>query len=223
MISFVSSLIVAAVAAAGLAGVSPELETRIAESIAEDWKVDAAALRLEWGEVPGHVRADKDVPFRIVGQGSDGRFVVVLEPSPEKTAAVRVRAGVMDTVLVAGRSLPAGSVLAAGDLKRDVRLSWGPPGPPRDRPVEGWEVRRPIAAGDEIRWPSVAPAAVIAPGDPVELLWTRGGVRVLLDGVSLGSARQGETLRVRVQGRKQPLTAVAVSPGRAILQSGKAR
>jgi flagella basal body P-ring formation protein FlgA len=55
----------------------------------------------------------------------------------------------------------------------------------------------------------------------VEIAWSRGSVRIALSGLALNSAREGESVRVRVAGRPDPLHGIAVSEGRVVLGPGR--
>jgi flagella basal body P-ring formation protein FlgA len=214
-------LLAGAVPAADTAPVPPAAAARVAAGIAADWRVPVESLHLAWGRLDDGASVAQDAPFRLVGRGADGWRVVVFEPESAGAVAVRVRAAVHETGTVAARPVPAGMRLAAEDLGVDVRLHWGPaaaaPGP---RPEPGWEARRPLATGDVLAWPAVVAPPLIASGGTVRLIWSRGEVSVSLVGVALNSARRGETVRARVDGRTVRLAATAVEPGTAVLQSG---
>jgi flagella basal body P-ring formation protein FlgA len=225
MTSFASTcavlLAVFLAAAAADEGTASGLTGDVAERIAETWGVPASSVALQWGHVPDGLPVTDEVPFRLVGRGKGGWFAVVLEPPREDPVALRVRAGVRDTVWVATRPMSVGSRLQPSDLRADVRLTWGPPRGPAEPPAAGWEVRRPLAKGDEVSWPSVVPPSVVAAGEEIQLEWSRGDVRVIVTGVALNSATQGGVVRVRVPGRSQPLRGVVVAPGSAVLGEGR--
>ncbi|MDP1028196.1 flagella basal body P-ring formation protein FlgA [Sphingomonas sp. KR1UV-12] len=80
--------------------------------------------------------------------------------------------------------------------------------------------------------PAGAPAAVAAPvralpvakaepvirrGDPVTIEAASGGFAITREGVAAGDAAPGARFAVRVDGAAQPVQAVAVSSGRAVL------
>lgn len=197
-------------------GVPAVLSARVADAIAERWKANASDLRLEWSAVPEE-DLEATAPFRLGGSGADGRFVVVLATEGGRPCAIRVRAAAPDTVTIATRAIASGTRLGADDVAIEVRTAWGPPRVGLGRPGVGWEARRALAAGEPLRSPSVAPMPVIASGDPVRLVWNRGGVTVSLAGTALQSAGTGEKLRARVEGRSVRLVAVATGPGTATL------
>jgi flagella basal body P-ring formation protein FlgA len=160
------------------------------------------------------------VPLRIIGRGTDGWFAVVFEPAGQ-SIAVRVRAGVEDTVVVAARPLAAGTYLAAGDLEREVRMRWGPPRfGAGGLPDVGWEVRRAIAAGTAVAAPAVSQPYVVAAGEPVRFVWQRGAVTISVGGVAMNAARVGDQVRARAQGRSGRINGIVTAPGVARLTRG---
>jgi flagella basal body P-ring formation protein FlgA len=190
----------------------------VAASIAQLWNAPEDAVRLEWGRWPAGPAPLDDAPYKIVGSGRDGWFAVVFRPGEPEGATVRVRAGTLDTAWVASAPLPAGHVLAGGDVHAEPVVRWGPPDPARHAaPPAGWQVRRPLAKGEPISAPAIVPPTVVAAGDPIQVSWDRGAVRLRLDGVALHAARIGDPLRVRVEGRPRPLNAVVIAAGRASL------
>lgn len=220
MTSSVSALLIAALAAPMAVGspAPPGLCDRVAGEIAARWQVPAERIVLEWGRLPAGPLEVGPTP-RLSGRGVDGWFVVQLGQG-EATSAVRVRAGVRDTAVVAARALASGERLVLADVRCELRPRWGPPAASTSpRPGPGWEVRRPLAAGEEITWPSAVAPPVIAAGAPVEMVWTRGSVRVSVTGIALHAARLGETVRVRLEGQQRVGT--AVGPGLASLTRGE--
>ncbi len=222
MFAGLSSLLLSA--RSGDAPVSRALAARVASRLAESWRVPVEEVRLAWGRATEIASMPDDVPFRILGRGEDGWFVVVFDPAETGAAAVRVRAGVERTVMVATRSLPAGSRLADGDLREEVRVRWGVPGPDTTaRPGTGWDVRRLLRAGEVVLPPAVTAPPIVLAGQPVKLQWESGGVRVSVVGIALNSARAGEMVRARLEERPARLTATATAPGVAVLAAGGAR
>jgi flagella basal body P-ring formation protein FlgA len=200
------------------------LVARVAGRIAESWKVPVDQLRLAWGRPSGVPQLADDVPFRILGRGEDGWFVVVFDPAETGATAVRVRAGVERIVMVATRSMPAGSTLIEGDLNEETRVHWGVPAPDSALvPAIGWEIRRAITAGEVVAPPAVAAPPLVLAGHPVKLEWERGGVQVSVVGIALNNARRGETVRARLEERPARLTGTVTAPGTATLANGEVR
>jgi flagella basal body P-ring formation protein FlgA len=202
------------------------LERRVAERFAEAWNVPPAAVRLAWGRSTAASRLDPTAPFRVLGRGAGGWYAVVFHPAERQALAVQVRAGLVETTCVAARPLARGARLAAADLREEPHVRWGPPGARStalgtERPGEGWEVRRPIATGDRLAWPAVAPPPMVVAGQPVRLEWEREGVRVAFVGVALNDARCGETVLARVPERPARLLATVTAPGVAQLPAAR--
>jgi len=211
--------------AAAPAAVVPEpVAARVVAQLASQWGVPEADLHLVWGRLQGALPATAELPFRVAGRGADGWLVVVFDPASRTPGAVRVRAGVDDTVLVAARPLAAGTRLGPGDTRREPRLRWGPPatrsGP---EPETGWEVRRAVAAGEVLSRPAVVPPALVAAGAPVRFVWAGGPVQVSVTGIALNTARQGEIVRARVEGRPDRLVGTVIAAGMAELSTGGIR
>jgi flagella basal body P-ring formation protein FlgA len=186
---------------AARASVPAPLAAAVGGAIAGRWAVDSMRVRLEWGSVPGAAVLSAATPFHLVGKGDDGWFVALFGPAAGSPVAIRVHAGVLDSVSVAARALGTGVELVATDLRRDARVRWGVPAAAALAPAEGRVTRRPLAEGDAISDANATPPQVVRSGDAVRLEWRRGGVIVALDGVALGSAAMGQTVRVRIAER----------------------
>ena len=196
---------------------------RVATEIAARWNVPVPALRLAWGRLPAGGLPAEVARFRLLG-GVDGWFVLSAEAGAGELAVTRVRAGIDDTVCVAMRELARGQRLTAEDLRLEPRVRWGAPraNTTAARPAAGWELRRAVAAGTVIEAPTALPPAMVNAGDRIELGWTRGDVVLRLSGVALHGARMGEPVRVKVDGRPRPLTAIVDAPGHARLGAREA-
>jgi flagella basal body P-ring formation protein FlgA len=208
-------------ARAGDAPVSRGLAARVAARIADAWRVPVEQVRLSWGRSSGIASPTDETTFRVLGRGEDGWFVVVFDPAASAAMAVRVRAGIERPVMVASRSLPAGSRIGDGDLREEMRVRWGVPSTDSlAAPAPGWEVRRPLNAGEVVAAPAVAAPPLVFAGQPVRMEWQRGGVEVSVMGIALNNARRGETVRARLEERPARLTGTVVAPGTAVLAAG---
>ena len=222
MTSFASLILIASLVSSDPALQPGGFESRVAAEIARSWGVEAAGLHLHWGPAPPGPEPAADAPFRLVGRGSDGTFVVLLDPGTSDPRARSVRASRLETVWVAARPLPAGAHLETPDLRSELRERFGPPMSSRhSAPGPGWELRRPLAAGEPIAWPAAAPPPLVQGGEPVRLVWSRGGVRISVMGRAINSAGAGETVRARVDGTGGRVTATAIEPGVAALAGGE--
>lgn len=211
-------------AAPAFAGDAPRLETRTRARIAEMWGVDPAAIRIEWSDAtdPGALPGD-GIP-RIVGAGRNGWFALVVDSDSGGHRALRIRAGVLDTIHVASVPLAIGDRLGPTDTRLETQVRWG--GPDRrslSRAEPGWRVRRPIAAGEAICWPAVAPPPLVEAGESIALEWTKGAVRISAEGTAIHAAGLGDRIQVRLNGRRGLLEATVTAPGIARLRTGGER
>lgn len=205
-----------------VAPVTRELQARVGERIADAWKIPVDALRLQWGRSSSATSPHSDAPFKVMGRGEGGWFVVVFDPADSNAAAIRVRAGVEQPVMVATRPLRSGQRLQPGDLREEIRVHWGAPSLDSAlTPMPGWDVRRPIAAGEVVMAPAVVAPPLVMAGQPVQLEWQSGGVLVSVTGIALNSASRGELVRARLEERPARLTGTVTAAGRAMLAGGK--
>ena len=100
---------------------------------------------------------------------------------------------------VAARTMPRGTVLRAADVAGDASG------------VLGLETQRVVTAGEALRAPAIAPAAVVHSGDSVTVRVEHDGIVVSRLGVALGTARSGQPVRVRLG--QHSLSGVAAAPG----------
>lgn len=202
--------------------VNRALEARVGERIADAWKVPVEALRMQWGRSSSGTSPGDDAPFKVMGRGEGGWFVVVFDPADSNATAIRVRAGVEQPVMVAARPLRSATRLASGDMREEVRVHWGAPSPERAlTPMPGWEIRREISTGEVVTVPAVVAPPLVVAGEPVQLEWQSGGVHVSVTGIALNSASRGEMVRARLEERPARLTGTVTAPGRAMLAGGK--
>jgi flagella basal body P-ring formation protein FlgA len=191
----------------------------VAGRVAAAWKVAPEAVRVEWSDAE-ESRGESLSVARLLGRGRDGWFAVVLRDAGGRSSCRRIRAGVEARVMVAARDLPGGTRLFPQDLRAEQRVFWGAPtvGASAALPGAGWEVRRPIAAGEVVGSPAARPPLAIEAGQMIDVEWRNDAVRVTARGVALNSARTGESVRVRVAGREQPLFGRVTGHGSALLE-----
>jgi flagella basal body P-ring formation protein FlgA len=191
----------------------PQVEERVAAAIAARWGVPAERVRLAWGLGAERLAAVADAPLALAGDGGGGWLTARFGRGADAIAA-SVRASVERPVAVAARPLAAGRRLDAGDVRITPERVWGPPEPtPAAAPGPGWTTRRPVAEGERLVPPAVAPPWVVAAGRPVRVVWAQGSVRVSCDGVALNDAAAGGRVRVRTAPGAAPLDAIARAPG----------
>lgn len=195
-------------------------DRRVAEVVAARWRVDPALVQLDWSAWDSTTRLAADASFQLQGQGFGGWFSVTIRRAAAPTMALRIRAGMEAVVPVAVRPLPAGTMLQLPDIAHEKRVRWGPPELEEAASMIGWEVRRPVREGGLLARPGVVPPRVINAGEPITLIWERSGVAISVIGTALNSARTGDEVRVRIDGRRDRVTGIATSAGTATLTHG---
>lgn len=100
---------------------------------------------------------------------------------------------------VAATPLPAGATVSAADLREaEVELTRERNGLPKGpEPLLGKVLVRPMAVGQAVSLDAVRATAVVNAGDVVKLRVLGGGFAVTAAGQSLGSAAEGQPVRVR--------------------------
>lgn len=205
--------------------VIPEgLESRVISAVAAMWSVSEEQLEVEWGTIVGEDAAlSTDAEFRLL-PGTRGAFVVEFRKADGSPLAVRLRAGVLDTVVVAARPLAVGATLQEQDLSFAQRSRWGPPGESSAPvPEAGWVVRRAVASGDILEEPTVQRPLLVRPGSRVTLVWQRNSVRVSVVGSAINGGALGDEVRVRLDDRHGRVRGVVTGEGVARLTSGGKR
>jgi flagella basal body P-ring formation protein FlgA len=192
--------------------VPPALAAEVTAQVAARWGVAPERVALDWGAVPADLDFAPGTPVRLTGHPLNGWFAVVLRPTDPDAKALRVRAGVIDSMPVAAHALAPGTTLAPADLRIESRIHWGAPGPETGRAGPGWEVRRALTGGEILTAPQVMPPTLIAAGQPITLRWRRGQVEVRVSGTALHAARAGQTARVTLVGRRGRITGRVVGP-----------
>lgn len=131
------------------------------------------------------------------------------------SAQVQVRrAGV-----VASRTVDRGQALTVADLTEDERwLSPSVDAPLPRAQVEGLVARRRIEAGAPITAQDVQSPMVIRRGDLVIVHALSGSVAVKAKARALENAREGEAVKLQVDGGKRAFTARATGRGEAVLE-----
>ena len=195
--------------------VSPALNRRVAEAVANQWNVRPDDVELEWGRIRHGESIADDTAFRLLGRGADGWFAVHFEPSARPALAVRLRAAFVDTVPVASRSLAAGVALAAGDIALAELARWGPPTEAGIVPAVGWRVRRAVAAGEPLGRPNIAPPLLVQAGEAVRLVWISRSIHIVIEGVAANDAVLGGEVRVRLSDRRGKARGVVTGRGTA--------
>ncbi|MBI3375649.1 MAG: flagellar basal body P-ring formation protein FlgA [Betaproteobacteria bacterium] len=117
---------------------------------------------------------------------------------------LQVNIHVFAPVLVANRSLAAGQALAEDDYRiEEIDLTLHPAGILQDAAyADKKELARMIASGQPLRREHFRPRPVVTPGDPVRLVYEGAGFTISTEAKSLGSATDGQTVRVQTESGK---------------------
>ncbi|MEO5798595.1 MAG: flagellar basal body P-ring formation chaperone FlgA [Gemmatimonadales bacterium] len=200
MISFAELLLSASVLAAGAPAdttVPEAFAARVRAAVAARWSAAPERLRLEWGLIASRSRLDSTTAVRVAGEGADGWLVVVAERIGGAPLAIRVHAGMLDSMVVTARALEPGHVIASDDIVTEQRMRWGPAPKSPITAIVGWEIRRSVRAGEPLLGLMLQAPKMIAPGDAVTLRWHRGAVELEVEAVALTAARLGEVVYAR--------------------------
>ena len=142
-------------------------------------------------------------PFLPAGARLWGRTSLGLRCSDGAgwSAFLPVTVRVFSRALVAGRSLPAGHTLTEEDYRtEEIDLTQQPAGLLQEaRYAMDKVLSRPIAAGQPLRREHFRARPMVTPGDPVRLVYEGTGFSVSTDGKALGSATDGEPVRVQTE------------------------
>ena len=114
----------------------------------------------------------------------------------------------------ATRALLRGETLQPSDyvlVDTVVVWHWKQPSTDTMTSVAGWTTRRPIAQGEFMHGPSIAPASVITMGSSVKALFQDGNVRLVLTGTATNNAAMGAPVGVRLD-KNRRLDGIAVGP-----------
>jgi flagella basal body P-ring formation protein FlgA len=127
-----------------------------------------------------------------------------------------VQIKVFGPTAVAARAVPRGQALGADDIRIDrVELTQWPPGAigAQDQ-LEGRLATRTIAVGEPLRRELFRTPPIVAPGDPVKIVFSGESFVVSTEGRSLTSAGDGQAVQAAVAGGRV-LSGIA-RPGRVV-------
>ncbi|MEM1379035.1 MAG: flagellar basal body P-ring formation chaperone FlgA [Pseudomonadota bacterium] len=109
------------------------------------------------------------------------------------------------TDVTAVRSLDRGQIIEEADIEGDGQEVLN---------FVGRAVRRPIGSGRTIRrYDTQAPKDVIRQ-QGVAVLFVRGPLTLRTEGRAMDSGSVGDRINIALKGRRQPLSAIIVAPGR---------
>ena len=193
------------------------LEHRVATDIASRWNVPVERVVLAWGwiESPNDLREETE--FEIRGGVDNTRFVIVFGRHHGPPMVTRMQAGVRLAVPVAARPLLRGDIVDSVDLEISDIVTWRVPDMTAgewDLPI-GWQVRTSIARGDPVQRPAAWPPPAVQAGQTIQVVWSRGPVHVVMAGTALNRAREGQRVRVRLDGGRGNVSGIVTAPGNA--------
>lgn len=117
--------------------------------------------------------------------------------------------------LRAYRERPAGATNGAVNGGAGAWQATGPAADAANAPVQpGWVARRPIAAGEPLRAPAVAPPVAVRYGQAVRCVYRTEGLAVTVAGTAVADAPVGARVAVRVEGngRARRLEGTVIGP-----------
>ena len=135
---------------------------------------------------------------------------------------VRIEARRLGTVVVATRHLGAGTLLQAGDLRREERdLSRLPMGyAVQTREVIGRRLQRALRAGEAIPTGALARELLVKNGDPVTIVSGGAGYEISMRGTALRDGRQGARISVRNSSSGRIVQGHVIDRGRVQIGGG---
>lgn len=141
-------------------------------------------------------------PWLPAGARAWGKVRVGVRCADQANWALYVQAEVkvVGDYLVSARALRPGEILGSGDLalRRGELTAMGRHLLTDPAQAVGSQMRFAVARGQPLRATMIAAPVVIQSGRPVKVIVQGEGFRVANEGVALGNARLGETVRVRL-------------------------
>lgn len=144
-------------------------------------------------------------PFLPNGQPAWGRVRLGLRcvsGATKWSISVPMTVRVFAPAWAAATALPAGTVLQAEHLRREV-VEWSAepsPAQAQAEPPLGRQLQRPLQPGEALRQAHLKPRQWFAAGDPVRLLLQGEGFAVRGEGQALAPGLEGQVAKVRLEG-----------------------
>lgn len=155
----------------------------------------------------------------LVSKGARDRWIATMWGSGS-VARRFVRVGASRPVPVAVRTMERGEEIGREDVRMDERVMWEPVRESVADPI-GMVTTRVVPEGQALESPSVRPPLLFRGGDEVEAVLERSGISMRVPATALGSAREGESVFVRLTSGKR-MSGRAVGPGLVHLIPGGA-
>ncbi|MEM0929748.1 MAG: flagellar basal body P-ring formation chaperone FlgA [Pseudomonadota bacterium] len=114
--------------------------------------------------------------------------------------------GTASAEVLAARPLARGDVLTAADLNATT--------PEEMKVFVGMAVRRPIFEGRVLRPYDVTQPTAVSRQDTVAVHFRRGALSLEMQGRALGEGSVGERIDISLPGRRNPIGAIVIAPGR---------
>lgn len=154
-----------------------------------------------------------------VAQGS-GRWIVTFFVDESRVRRF-ARSGSVGPVPVAARPIARGTTLGPEDVSVEERLTWDDDDQPPTDPI-GLVTQRAISAGQPLIEPAVREPYLVRGGDQVRAVLEHSGVVMTLRAEALGTARNGDKVRVKLPSGVR-MDGTVVGLGRVELNGGGRR
>ncbi|KPK95648.1 hypothetical protein AMJ80_04330, partial [bacterium SM23_31] len=130
-----------------------------------------------------------------------------------QSVPVQANVRTFESIVVASRMLPRGTVITADDLKiiNDETTKYNDDLVTDKADLVGKETTIPVTADNPVRLDNVASLTVIKRGDTVDIEVIRGGVSILCKGVANRDGRIGDIITVTRVNTQIPLQALVVN------------
>ncbi|TAM89544.1 flagellar basal body P-ring formation protein FlgA [bacterium] len=174
-------------------------------SAVPDLELPAGAVTLSRGPLPAPTATYVSVPV-----------VVSVDGTTIRTVYVGYRVTTYVAVPVATRSLPAGTVLSAGDLEMKRLPALGRIPSTTDE-LLGRRTLAGIQAGTPVFPEMAAIVPLVRAGQPCMLVVVDEGVRVTAEAISRQDGALGQTVAVYIEQTKHAMSAVVIAAGRVEL------
>lgn len=199
---------------------TPEIALQVLALVAEKWEVAPADLQLEWGRPRNGADLEDLVVKDVLGGGSNGHWVVSFTHSGESgdPLSIPLRTGITSFQPFAVKPLARGDILNPGNMEYRQQIHWGPPEASPQSAESGWIAQRRLEAGDALTTPGVKPPQMVVSGQPVQLLWSSGSLKISMMGRAAGSGALGQRVYVRTEDGHR-MSGIVTGPGTVALSN----
>lgn len=190
-----------------------------------DWQ--ATKIQIDLLEPPNHIVAEAtNIIVQATGFEYNPRSLSHIfhlnirdNVGPVQRITVPARVSAESQVWVAVHALKQGAILTDDDVKAQLVTTdmGGRKTFPASDPISGYEVERPILAGETISMAMVRQPVCTDKGAPVDIQASRGSLAVSLRATAMSKGRRGDQILCVNVSSKRQLTAKLTAPGKAIL------